>query len=156
MEHNVALFEGDVASPMTDPYITIKVRHVEEWLVEFESNLSRKGGAGRLLVKRTVRQLGPRFLWEFLRITAAWYLSVVWDGCRNGLDIGLLLGGDVGGWRIDGEVEHKELRLGLLDSSWERGVCAEIVVGDADGLLCARLQRCWQTNSVVLNVADRA
>ena len=84
-------------------------------LGELEAHVCGGYGAGGLLAKWTVDQLGALLLGELGDIAAARDLGVVGDRGGASLDLGLLLRSRVGGRRVEGELVVEELVVVLVD-----------------------------------------
>lgn len=88
--HGVALFKGDVSTPMADLDIAFKVGDMENRLGELEANSDGLLGTGWQLFEGTVSQLRALFGWELSNIATSRKLGVVGYAVASGLDLSLL------------------------------------------------------------------
>ena len=91
----VALFKGDVPSPMADLYISLQARYVDEWLGEFVAHLDGFNGAGSYLAERAICELVPFLLGRLGSPLGSRNNGIFWDLCGSKLNLRLLLHGSV-------------------------------------------------------------
>ena len=146
----VALLKGNISTPVADLDVSFQLRDVVHGLGELEPHFDRLCCTGRLLFERPISELGALLLRNLLCVAASWQFGIVRNVARRELDLGLLLGSDIGRGAIGREAVDEELVLVLGDGGREGSICAEVIVGDAEGLLSASSERAWQPDPVVL------
>ena len=151
----ITFLKGDVASPVADLNVPLQARNMDHRLVELESHLDMLGGSGRLLVKRSIDELGALLLGELLDVAGTGKLGIIGNGRGRELDFGLLLGGGVGRRAVRRERVAQELYILLLNGSGKGLVCVKNVIADADGLRGAGLERAGQPDAQELDITAR-
>lgn len=138
MVKSIVFFESNVVVLVVNFDVVFKFRNVGYGFCEFEVDLSRGDGIGRLFVKGIVCEFVILFLREFFYIVVVSNFGVVRDCGGVGFDFSFLFCGWVCGWCVDGEVVSKELLFILFDGGWKWVVCFEVEEGDVESLLSVR------------------
>lgn len=150
----IALFKGDVSSPVADLDITLKTRDESQWSGELVADTDVLGCASWDFAKWSVLELGASFHWKLGDSLWIGNLCVFEDVAVGELYIGLLFQGGVGGWPVGRELVDEVLWVGLEDGCWEWAEGGEEGVADSEGLCGLWSEWLWKMDLVELSRAE--